>query len=476
MVCSRYCVGGNDVANSFATSVGAKALTLRQTIIIASICEFSGAMILGHKVTETIKGSIVKAEFFEDDPTLLMYGMMTVVIGCAIWLVVATLLSLPVSSTHTCIGGMLGMAIVGRGFRAIHWGMVINVICSWLYTPLGAGIISFLLFLLIRKTILLKEKSFDYSLNLFCPLIAFVLTLNFFVIFFGGCPWLPNFNWWLSLIVSSSLACLIALIVYFTVIPTIRRRGIKAEEDAKLNEALISSPEEKPQSTETVVDVPTDAPAAAADTNAAAATPATPSKATDGQDVFASVQNDETVAAIHEKAEHYDIKTEKVFIYLQVLAAILNSFAHGANDVSHSIGPLVACIEIYRTGTSQATTPTPAWILAFGALGIVIGLATMGYKVMATVGVNLVTVTPCRGFFIELAASLVVIVGSRCGLPLSTTQCKIGAAVGVGLVGGSDSVNWKLFGKIFSGWVITIIIAAIVSAILMECGIFFFHF
>ena len=115
--------GGNDVANSFATSVGAKALTLKQTIIIASICEFSGAMLMGSHVTKTIKGGIVEESYFIDSPVLLMFGMTTVVFGCAFWLVVSTLWSLPVSSTHTCIGGMLGMAFVSRGFRAVQWSL-----------------------------------------------------------------------------------------------------------------------------------------------------------------------------------------------------------------------------------------------------------------------------------------------------------------------------------------------------------------
>ena len=99
-------IGGNDVANSFATSVGAKALTLRQVIVIASICEFSGAMLLGSKVTATIKESIVVGECYEDNPALLMFGMCIVLVGCAFWLIVATWFELPVSSTHTCIVGM----------------------------------------------------------------------------------------------------------------------------------------------------------------------------------------------------------------------------------------------------------------------------------------------------------------------------------------------------------------------------------
>ena len=154
------CIGGNDVANSFATSVGAKALTMRQVILIASICEFSGAMLLGSHVTETIKGGIIIGELFKDNPVELMYGMCTVLFGCAVWLIASTLWSLPVSSTHTCIGGMLGMAIVSKGIHSVNWKTVINVICSWFYTPVIAGIISYLLFKLIRATILMKEKSF----------------------------------------------------------------------------------------------------------------------------------------------------------------------------------------------------------------------------------------------------------------------------------------------------------------------------
>ena len=101
---------------------------------------------LGSKVTATIKESIVVGEYYEDNPALLMFGMCIVLVGCAFWLIVATWFELPVSSTHTCIGGMLGMAVVSRGFKAIHWSTVINVICSWFYTPLLAGIISFSFF------------------------------------------------------------------------------------------------------------------------------------------------------------------------------------------------------------------------------------------------------------------------------------------------------------------------------------------
>ena len=175
-------IGGNDVSNSFATAVGAKALTLKQTIIIASICEFSGAMILGNQVTETIKGKIIVGELYANQPLMLLFGMCTVLFGCAVWLLASTLWSLPVSSTHTCIGGMIGMAIVSKGFKAVNWHTVINVICSWFYTPVIAAAISYTLFRIIRATILLNEKSFNYSLNFFAPMVAFTIAINLFVV------------------------------------------------------------------------------------------------------------------------------------------------------------------------------------------------------------------------------------------------------------------------------------------------------
>ena len=457
--------GGNDVANSFATSVGAKALTLKQTIIIASICEFSGAMLMGSHVTKTIKGGIVEESYFVDSPVLLMFGMTTVVFGCAFWLVASTLWSLPVSSTHTCIGGMLGMAFVSRGFRAVQWKSVINVILSWFYTPVIAGCISFLLFSCVRACILKKEKSFDYSLNFFSPMVAFTLAVNIFVVIYHGCPWIPvTPTLTQAIIITLSAALLIGIVLHFTMVPYLRRRGeVAGKIGEQPTDALL------PNAQETV----------AQETSVAVPSPATPSNEVSpkksGMDVFESLENDAKVAEMHKNAEVYDPKTESVFISLQILAAILNSFAHGANDVSHSIGPFAACIAIYQSGKVGDTSPSPAWILAFGALGIIIGLATMGYKVMATVGVNLVPVTPCRGFFIELSASFVVIVASWVGLPISTTQCKIGAAVGIGLVGGAESVNWKLFAKIFLGWIGTIVVAAAVSAACMFLGSWAFH-
>ena len=402
---------------------------------------------MGSKVTDTIKSKIIVSSFYVDNPAELMFGMFTVLIGCGFWMILATLWSLPVSSTHTCIGGMIGMGIVSKGWSVINWSTVVNVVCSWFYTPVIAATISFSFFYLVRKYVLLTENPFERSLKFFSPMVATTLGLNLYVLI-SVCPWLPfTLPWYWTAVLSLVAAIVIAIFLRVLAVPCIRNRSIRAVEQASApQEPLIENDIEKMSAT-----------------------------TIDTQDVFAALKSDEKVAAIHDRAETYEPCAEHVFVNLQVLAAILSSFAHGANDVSHSIGPFAACIAIYQSGSVDTEGQSPAWVLLLGACGIIVGLATMGYRVMATVGVNLVTVTPCRGFFIELAASVVVIIGSGFGLPLSTTQCKIGAAVGVGLIGGKESVNWKLFMKIFGGWIGTIFISAIVSGLLMGYGIYAPH-
>ena len=485
-------------------------------------------MLLGSKVTATIKESIVVGEYYEDNPALLMFGMCIVLVGCAFWLIVATWFELPVSSTHTCIGGMLGMAVVSRGFKAIHWSTVINVICSWFYTPLLAGIISFSFFWIIRRTVLTKDTSYTRSLALSSPLIAAVLFLNFFVLLNGGCPWFPALSYALAALCSLVLSVVIACLFRWVGLPRIRSRieasasTSTATEDASIHESLLpndalivevdgvspSKPRavDASQPSEATVAIPVSQPSESNASNASnepnepnkpnkpnepsgskalngssGSTGREESKATKelklgSQDVFARLKSDATIATIHELAEEFEPRTERMFVYLQVLAAVLNSFAHGANDVANSIGPFAACIAIYETGNVMADAMVPTLTLVVGGFGIVIGLVCLGYKVMASMGMNMVKVTPARGFTIEIGAALVILVGSALGLPLSTTHCKVGSTVGVGLAEGKNGVNWKLVYEVFAGWIITIFICALSTGLVVWLALHFLRF
>lgn len=160
---------------------------------------------------------------------------------------------------------------------------------------------------------------------------------------------------------------------------------------------------------------------------------------------------------------------------MQIMTATFDSFAHGANDVANAVGPYAAVWFVYsNSGKFSKKNDVGAdmyWILAIGGLGIVIGLATYGYKMMFTLGLKLAKVTPSRGFAIELGAMLIVLVGSRFGIPLSTTHCQVGATIGVSMTEGKwSATNWTVVGKAVLGWVFTMIVAGGFSAIIFAIG------
>src|SRR5579862_6012564 len=175
------------------------------------------------------------------------------------------------------------------------------------------------------------------------------------------------------------------------------------------------------------------------------------------------------VEEVHSYAHKYDNKTEYLYSMLQVFTATTASFAHGSNDVSNAMGPMTAIYQVWSTGTSASRVPVPVWILAFGGACIVIGLATYGYNVMRNLGNRLTLQSPSRGFSMELGSALTVVLASRLALPISTTQCIVGATMAVGLCNGHyKSVNWRMIGWCYFGWFITLPITATVSAILMS--------
>lgn len=470
---TAYGIGANDVANAFASSVGSKALTLTQAVIIGAIFEFGGAVLLGSQVTDTVRKKIADKDEFKDDPEVLMYGFLCVLFATGIWLLLATYLELPVSTTHSVIGGIIGMALVAKGSDAVVWfkydsskealkkfSGVVPVIISWVVSPLLSGIVAAFLFFTVRAFVLRHADSFNRALIFFPILVGVTIAINaYFIIYKGfsrkidgkklhehlGAGWSSLIAW--------GLGAIVGLVLHFSFVPWLRRRGLAvgAAAAAQANKSVDETTPEGKEGVEgqAVVDTTTKKTALTYF----------------DKDVHSVIKSDDAVHMVHENAEVFAVETEEAFRFLQVFTAMCDSFAHGANDVANSIGPFAGIYGIYTDMKVEKKSDVPMWILALGGFGIVVGLATYGHTIIRAIGVKLTKISPSRGFTIELGSATIIIIGSRYGIPLSTTHCQVGATVGVGLLENKGSgVNGMLFLKIISGWLITLIVVGFTSA------------
>ncbi|MBY6187621.1 inorganic phosphate transporter [Marinobacter hydrocarbonoclasticus] len=384
-------IGANDVANAMGTSVGSGALTIKQAIIIAMVFEFAGAYLAGGEVTNTIRKGIIDPAFFASTPDLLVYGMISALLAAGIWLVAASYLGWPVSTTHSIIGAIIGFAAVGVGMDAVAWDKVAGIVGSWIVTPAIAGFIAYLIFQSAQKLIFDTEHPLDNAkryVPFYMGLAAFIMSL---VTITKG---LKHVGLNFSTVEAYGLAVAMAAAI------------------GMLGKVLIGRLQFDDKGTR--------------------------------ESHFANV--------------------EKVFAILMVVTACCMAFAHGSNDVANAIGPLAAVVTIIHAGGEiPDKAPLVWWILPLGAVGIVIGLAVLGKRVITTIGKNITHLTPSRGFAAELAAASTVVIASGTGLPISTTQTLVGAVLGVGMARGIAALNLGVVRNIVVSWVITLPAGAALS-------------
>ena len=173
-------IGANDVANAMATSVGSKALTIKQAILVAAIFEFAGAVLAGGEVTSTIRKGIVDAELLSDSPELLIYGMLAALLAAGTWLLIASRNGWPVSTTHSIVGAIVGFAAVGIGVDAVQWGKVGTIVMSWVVSPVTAGFIAYLIYMSVQRLILHQEDPLAKAkryVPIYIFFAAFTITL-----------------------------------------------------------------------------------------------------------------------------------------------------------------------------------------------------------------------------------------------------------------------------------------------------------
>lgn len=585
-------VGANDVANAFGTSVGAKVLTLTQACIIASIVETLGAVLLGTKVTYTVRKGIIDDSIYDNQTEVLVLGNIATLSGSCIWLILATVFKMPVSGTHSIIGATIGFSLVASGTTGINWMTLLYIVASWFVSPVLSGGVSVSLFYLCKFGILTRENPIEPGLR-FLPLFyGITFVVNIFSIFHDG-PSTFGFDripLWGVFVISLGAGMVVVLITRFALVPWQRKRIKEEVRKAKEQESevLMVNETETTLNTQANTRIPSSASNGRAnrelDSNVSTVSgnkkkglpshgsfPNAPEKVQSKdtkisfkpssqnnlQDqvtinnpvkrersysmIASSSKNDEAEMAMEERrsrlrsrsesdrdanrsslmfsrtinqlmntrflpadkkmmlniekrsavAKERELKEEgredseivqltremiddrpeqrQLFSYLQILSAAFGGFAHGGNDVSNAIGPLVSIWVICSTPgwNSSASTPAPAWVLLFGGLGITIGLWVWGRRVIKTMGEDLAKITPSTGFCIELGAATTVLVASNLGLPISTTHCKVGSVVTVGRARAKKNVDWKLFRSIFLAWVLTLPVTGSISAAIM---------
>lgn len=173
-------IGANDVANAMGTSVGSRAVTIKQAVLIAAVFEFSGAYLAGGQVTQTIRKGMVDTSLLAGSPELLIYGMLASLLAAGVWLLVASHFGWPVSTTHSIVGAIVGFAAVGIGMEAVRWDKIVSIVMSWIVSPLTAGIISYALFMSVQRLIIDTDDPFKNAkryVPVYIFLVGFIISL-----------------------------------------------------------------------------------------------------------------------------------------------------------------------------------------------------------------------------------------------------------------------------------------------------------
>ncbi|KAJ6635638.1 Sodium-dependent phosphate transporter 2 [Pseudolycoriella hygida] len=617
-------IGANDVANSFGTSVGSGVLTIRQACLLATFCEIAGSVLIGYKVSNTMRKGILEVSLYKGDETTLMLGNLTILAGSAVWLLFATYKKLPISGTHSIVGSTMGFTILARGWKGVNWRVLGRVFASWIISPLLSGFISTVLYVCVRQFILRRDeplKAGFFALPLFYSVTVFV---NIFSIVHDGPEllYMNNIPLWLVFAISIGFGALAGILVRLFVVPWQKRKilghsQVKKPVKFSIEGSRDSTPSGSPKKNRRPTSLVTEGqplPSITETTELVSFRDAVPPHANDRNltknldfcdfstlSPMPNGKNYKIDPKIIEKAEHLLGKTSldntdltitslnyideqqngvtvkghfdrqqsyrspvgsmgqrdvrmspnlngdvtipitdlpelpnkvhvetnpdlcnansagsldnmipgtlspisskvplidaqvkatqkdepedvaQLFSFLQILTASFGSFAHGGNDVSNAIGPLIAIFMIYMEGSVMQESETPIWILFFGGVGISIGLWLWGRRVIETIGNDLTKITPSTGFTIEIGAAMTVLLASKIGLPISTTHCKVGSVVIVGYVGARKNtpeekaagiqqespVDWKLFRSILWAWLVTVPAAAVLSAMFM---------
>ena len=442
-------IGANDVANAMGTSVGSGALTLKQAVLIAAVLEFSGAFFFGSHVSETIQKGIVDSAIF-NNPMIVVYGMLSALLAAGIWLQIASYYGWPVSTTHSIVGALVGFGAAVGGIEAVYWDNVAFIATSWVISPLLGGLLSYAIFYLLRQRVFYAQDPVAAAKKITPPLVFAIIFILSMITMFKETDGETTHKIFESIALSVAAGAA-GFIISKLCLKRIHPPQHKLKEDSKYHPEVSNQLEKARRHLLQVQATSKDV------------IQYQVSELLDEVQMLTESLKRREKAGI-ESAEYAIV--EKIFGYLQIISACLMAFAHGANDVANAIGPLAAAISILTTGAISSTIPT--WVLALGGVGIVIGLATWGWRVIETIGKKITELTPTRGFSAEFGAAATILIASRLGMPISTTHTLVGSVIGVGLARGLEALDLRTMRYIFISWLITVPAGAVITV-----GLFF---
>ena len=349
-------IGANDFANNMGPAVGGKVLTITTAVLIAAICEASGALLAGGDVVKTVSKGIIMLDS-SISINSFRYLMLSALLSAALWINLATILNSPVSTTHSIVGGVLGAGLAAAGINVVNWFTMGKIAASWVISPVLGGIIAAIFLLFIKINILNKEDKINAAKKWVPLLIAIMagaitayMTIKGFKKIYQA-----------SIIEIFGYTIAIFFISYFFAKPFIKKQLVDLKNDKN------------------------------------------------------------------------DIYT--LFNFPLIIGVALLCFAHGANDVANSVGPLAAIVSTF-TDTNQVASKVniPFWVMFVGAVGISFGLLLFGPKLIKTVGQKITRLNAPRAYCVAISSSITVLIATTFGLPVSSTHIAIGSIFGVGFL------------------------------------------
>ncbi|GAA5939609.1 Pho89p [Sporobolomyces koalae] len=553
-------IGANDVANSFATSVASKSLTMGQAVLAASVMEFSGAVAVGARTASTIKNGIISAKAFQNDAGVQLLAFTCAIVASATWLMICTKKGWPVSTTYSLVSALAGVGVALEGVGGVQWGWnggkgLATIFAGFGIAPAISAGFGAALYLIAKYGVLVRKNPVPWALAsgpFFFFLATAVMTMS---IIYKGSPSLgldklepgPMAG---AIVGSASVVAGLAVLFWM---PFVHAKVVKKDytlrpwhivlgpalwfREAPADAGSLGAPsavgDYRIRKDDDAATAGQDATVNGHDAESGDASrdasrdekiyedpaslnqPAHPSVLAqqvekvdphpiegawaepknlwiilryktipfikfifmngvfhdihEAQAGKVGTKDHQRMQAIYARSKQFPNETEATFSFVQVMTACVNSFAHGANDVSNAVGPFAVIYHTWHTGTiAGKSAEVPVWQLALFASFIVIGLATYGYNIMAVLGNRITLHSPSRGFSMELGAAITVILASQYGLPVSTTMCITGSTIGVALCNGDiRSVNLRAIGWIVLGWVITVPVVATFAGCLL---------